>query len=61
MAAERIGSAWADIWEAGVWAAGVWEPVDEIGPTPDVSSSSFGRRRTAAFVRKNADFVNRSA
>ena len=32
----------------------------DIGPTPDVGGG-FGRRRTAAFVRKNADFVNRSA
>jgi len=32
MAAERIGQAWADIWEAGVWAAGVWEPVDSFPP-----------------------------
>jgi hypothetical protein len=32
----------------------------EIGPTPDVGTG-FSRRRTAAFVRKNADFVNRSA
>lgn len=62
MAAERIGSAWAAIWEAGVWATGVWEPVaGEIGPEPDASGSSFGRRRTATYIRRNADFANRSA
>jgi hypothetical protein len=33
----------------------------EIGPTPDASSGGFSRRRTAAFARKNADYVNRRA
>lgn len=49
MAAERIGTAWADIWEEGVWAAGVWTPVGgeeppPIGPEPD-GGGSFARRR----------------
>ena len=33
---------------------------DPVGPTPDVGSG-FSRRRTAAFARKNADYVNRRA
>ena len=33
----------------------------EIGPTPDTGTSGFGRRRTAMFARKNADYVNRRA
>jgi hypothetical protein len=37
MAAERIGQAWADIWEAGVWAAGVWEPVGAVISTAPVN------------------------
>jgi hypothetical protein len=37
------------------------EGSSEPSPTPDVNASGFSRRRTAAFVRKNADFVNRSA
>jgi hypothetical protein len=43
------------------WAGPPTVPSIEVGPEPDVSSSGFSRRRTAAFVRKNADFVNRSA
>lgn len=30
----------------------------DLAPTPDVGSG-FSRRRTAMFVRKNADWINR--
>ena len=52
MAAERIGDAWAAIWEEGVWAAGVWEPVagEEPGPTPD-TGGTFSRRRVGALKK----------
>ena len=33
----------------------------EASPTPDVDASGFSRRRTATYIRRNADFVNRSA
>jgi hypothetical protein len=36
------------------------EGSSEPSPTPDVGTG-FSRRRTAMFVRKHADFVNRSA
>ena len=43
------------------WAGPPVIPSIPIGPTPDASTSGFSRRRTAAFARKNADFVNRRA
>ena len=54
-----IGRAWAAIWAAGVWATGVWAVEEGTGPTPDVSSSGFSRRRTAMFARRNADYLTR--
>lgn len=49
MAAESIGAAWGEVWEAGVWANGVWSATasasNEItGGTP--------RRRTIIREKK---------
>jgi hypothetical protein len=37
------------------------EGAGEASPTPDVDASGFSRRRTATYIRRNADFANRSA
>lgn len=51
---------WLTLLLLGEGATGGGEP-PVIGPEPDTSTSGFGRRRTAMFLRKNADFVNRRA
>ena len=47
--------------DTSAFDTGAYDLSEGVGPTPDVSSSSFSRRRTATFVRKNADFVSRNA
>lgn len=52
------------VWARGVWQRGSWGMNDEFeaaggGGAPTITS--FSRRRTAMFARKNADYVNRRA
>jgi hypothetical protein len=54
MAAERIGNAWAAVWEDGVWADGVWAPVNGGSPPyvpGDPITADDRRRRRAVRVR----------
>ena len=51
-----------EVWARGVWERGTWGMNDEFeaaGGAPTITS--FSRRRTAMFARKNADYVNRRA